>query len=82
MNELSGLIMSRVINILMKHDVGKFFKNLKLQNAIILNVNDMEKIIAYTSNYSLRVSIKSKIMLDDVLIGDVMKWETICSLAR
>jgi hypothetical protein len=43
MNELCGLIMSRVINILIKHEVGKFFKNLKLQNAIILKVNDMEK---------------------------------------
>jgi len=39
--------------ILIKHEVGKFFKNLKLQNAIILKANDMEKIIAYTSDYSL-----------------------------
>jgi len=53
MNELFGPIISRVVNILMKHDVRKFFKTLTLQNAIIPKVNDMEKIIAYTSDYSL-----------------------------
>ena len=35
--------MSRVINISVNHEVGKFVKNLKLQNVITLKVSDMGK---------------------------------------